>query len=128
MRFLKHLQNIYTCIPIDAKFYADFKNVYFCIPIMRIFRVMAIQRPKKARFGENGPFRHLNGHNLKSPHDRYIKVYIFEISIKFCVDWYAGIYILKMFQKSHLLAGGAGNRWPWEPCSPYQRPNMDMIR
>ena len=26
---------------------------------------------------------------------------IFEISIKFRIDWYAGIYILKMFQKFH---------------------------
>ena len=28
---------IYTCIPIDAEFYADFKNVYLCIPILQIF-------------------------------------------------------------------------------------------
>ena len=42
--------------PIDAEFCADFKNVYFCIPILRIFRVMVVKRPKKARFAEKGPF------------------------------------------------------------------------
>ena len=43
-------------LPIDAEFCADFKNVYFCIPILRIFRVMVIERPKKARFGGKGAF------------------------------------------------------------------------
>ena len=40
-------------LPIDAEFHADFQNVYFCIPILRIFRVMANPRPKKARFPWN---------------------------------------------------------------------------
>ena len=101
MKFLKHLQNIYTCIPIDAKFYADFKNVYFCKPIMRIFRVMAIQRPKRPVFPKMGLFRPLNGHNSKNLQDRYTKVYIFEISIKFHVDWDTGSLILKIFQNFH---------------------------
>ena len=101
MKFLKHLQNIYTCISIDAEFYADFKNAYFCILILLIFWVMASFRLKKARFGENGLFRPSDGNNSKNLQDRYTKVYIFEISIKFRIDRYAGIYILKMFQKFH---------------------------
>ena len=55
-KFLKYLQNIYTCIPIDAEFYADFKNAYFCIPILQIFWVMASFMSKKARFGKTGIF------------------------------------------------------------------------
>ena len=101
MKFLKHLQNVYTCPPFDAEFYADFKNVYICTPILQIFRVMVSFRPKKASFGENGHFRPLDCNNSKNLEDRYTKVYIFEISIKFRIDWYAGIYILKMFQKFH---------------------------
>ena len=128
MRFLKHLQNMYTCIPIDAKFYADFKNVYFCIPIMRIFRVMDIQRPKKPVFPKTGLFLPLNGHNSKNSHDRDTKVCIFEISIKFRIDWYAGIYILKMFQKFHNKQVVPVTGGPWESYSAYQRPNMDIIR
>ena len=31
-----------------------------------------------------------------------IKVYIFEISVKFCVDWYVGRYILKMLKKNYI--------------------------
>ena len=37
-------------------FNADFKNVRLSMPILKIFQVMAILRPKKACFGENGPF------------------------------------------------------------------------
>ena len=67
--------------------YADFKNAYFYILILLIFRVMASFRPKKARFGENGLFRLSDGNNSKNLQDRNTKVYIFEISAKFCVDW-----------------------------------------
>ena len=87
--------------PIDAEFCADFRNVYFCIPILRIFRVMVILRPKKAPFPQTGLFRPLNNHNSKNPQDRYTKVYIFEISAKFCVDWWVThghLSNLKFFQ------------------------------
>ena len=93
---MAHLQNLYTCIPIDAEFYADFKNAYFCILILLIFWVMASFRLKKAHFGENRLFRPSDGNNSKNLQDRYTKVYIFEISIKFRIEWWAGIYILKM--------------------------------
>ena len=37
------LLNTLCCIPIDAKFYADFKNVYFYTFILRISRVTAVR-------------------------------------------------------------------------------------
>ena len=49
---------------------------------------MASFRLKKASFGENGLFRPSDGNNSKNLQDRYTKVYIFEISAKFCVDWW----------------------------------------
>ena len=38
-------------------------------------------------FPKTGLFRPLNGHNSRQTQDRHTKVYIFEISVKFCVDW-----------------------------------------
>ena len=54
----------HTYIPIDAKFHADFKNVYFCMPILRLSRVMAILRPKKALFPKNPKKRAFFGLNM----------------------------------------------------------------
>ena len=89
---------------------------------------MAIQRPKRPVFPKTGLFWPKNDHNSENLQNRYANVYIFGISIKFRVDEYAGIGILKMFQKIHnkqvmQVAGG-----PWEAYSPYLRPNMGMIR
>ena len=57
------------------------------MPILQIFRVMAVQRLKKARFPKTSKKRAFFGHNSKNPQDRHKKLYIFEISVKFCVDW-----------------------------------------
>ena len=69
--------------------------------IFKTFRLMAFQSLKMARFGENGPkwavFR-LKGHKTKTTEDEHTKLYIFEISVKFCVDWYMIRYVLKMFK------------------------------
>ena len=65
------------------------------------FRVIAIQRRKMSVFPKSGHFRPKTGHNSKNAQNRYTEVCIFEINIKFRIDWYAGIYILKMFQKFH---------------------------
>ena len=56
---------------------------------------------RKSLFPKSGLFRPKTGHNSKNLQNRYTEVCIFEISIKFRIDWYAGIYILKMFQKFH---------------------------
>ena len=80
----------------------------------RFFELWPSKGRKRPVLGKTGLFWPKTYHNSKNLQDRYTNVYIFEISIKFRIDWYAGIYILKMFQKSsqHLwfsqLPGGDG--------------------
>ena len=44
-------------------------------------------------FDKTGHFQTLNGHKSKTTQDRHTKLYIFEISVKFCVDC-----LLEMFK------------------------------
>ena len=60
INFLRDLQNLLYCIPIDVECYVDFKNVYFYIPILRNFPVMAIRRPERPVCSKTGLFRPLN--------------------------------------------------------------------
>ena len=47
-----------------------------------------------------GLFQSSNGHNSRNTQDRPMKLYIFGISVKFCVDWYIIWSILIMFEIS----------------------------
>ena len=95
LTFSKH--DIY--IPIDAEFYADFKNVYFHIFILSISRVTAIFLAISTPFWPISQFfiHFITSHRCKSRNiqNKGIKVYIFEISIKFCVDWYIICHVLR---------------------------------
>ena len=55
---------------------------------------------------KTGLFQPWNGHNSKNPQDMHTKVYIFEISVKFCVDWYVAWLSLKKSKIWLILAGG----------------------
>ena len=63
---------------------------------------MAVQSLKMARFWplfpKPGHFQTLNGHKSKSFENKHTKLYIFEISVKFCVDWYINQCLLEMFK------------------------------
>ena len=67
----------------------------------RFFELWPSKGRKRPVLGKTGLFWPKTYHNSKNLQDRYTNVYIFEISIKFRIEWWAGIYILKMFQKSH---------------------------
>ena len=46
------------------------------------------KRPNLKILDKKDLFQSLNGHNSKTTEDRPKKLYIFGISVKFCVDWY----------------------------------------
>ena len=49
-------------------------------------------------FDKTSHFQTLNGHKLNTTQDKHTKLYIFEISVKFCVDWYINQCLLEMFK------------------------------
>ena len=62
----------------------------------RFFELWPSKSRKRPVLGKTGLFWPKTYHNSKNLQDRYTNVYIFEISIKFRIEWWAGIYILKM--------------------------------
>ena len=92
-----NLQNMSCCISIDAKFDADFKNVYFLILILRSLRFMSQKLPILHVFWHGSWNRQFFAYKSRTSQNMKKKVYIFEISIKFCVDWYATWHFLKNF-------------------------------
>ena len=48
--------------------------------------------------GKTGLFRPLEDHNSKNSKDKHTKLYIFEISVKFCVDWVPCLYTFEQLQ------------------------------
>ena len=80
------LQNMSCCIPIDAKFDADFKNVYFFLHILTSSQLISEKLPNLGPVPENMQNRQFFAHKSQTSPNKYKKVYIFEISIKFGVD------------------------------------------
>ena len=100
------LKNTSCCIPIDAKFDADFKNVYFYMFILSRSRVISQKPPFLSPVASNVQKRWFFVYNSWTTQDKRIKVYIFEISVKFRVDWYATWGVLKklnFFVSSRML-------------------------
>ena len=95
MKKIDVLQNMSCCIPIDAKFDADFKNVYFFLHILNSSRLISEKLPISGPVPENMQNRQFFAHKSQTSQNKYKKVYIFEISIKFRVDWYATWGVLK---------------------------------
>ena len=52
-----------------------------------------------------GPFQHSNGHNSKNIQDNPIKLYNFEISVKFPIDWSICLRLKKKLKFGLHLAG-----------------------
>ena len=89
------LENTSCCIPNDAKFDADFKNVYFDMFILSRSRVISQKPPFLSPVASNVQKQWFFVYNSWTTQDKRIKVYIYEISVKFCVDWYATLGVLK---------------------------------
>ena len=66
------------------------------------------KRPNLTILDKTDLFQSLNGHNSKSTEIRPKKLYIFGISVKFCVDWYTiwGIFIISIIAwiTAHLIS------------------------
>ena len=95
------LKNTSCCIPIDA----DFKNVYFHIFILSRSRVISQKPPFLSPVASNVQKRWFFVYNLWITQVKRIKVYIFEISVKFRVDWYATWRVFKKLNFSTLMVG-----------------------
>ena len=78
--------------------------VYLSCELFELWLLKAEKGPFFKIWGKTGLFRPLNDHNSKNSQDKHTKLYIFEISVKFCVDWYVGWYILKILKKYIQLA------------------------
>ena len=61
--------------------------------------------PKLGFREKRGPFQPSNGHKSKNIQDNPIKLYIFEISIKFRVDWCICLRLKKKLKFGLDLAG-----------------------
>ena len=99
-------QNVSHDTPIDAKFDADFKNVYFYTFILSFSRVINKKPPFLHIWRDGAQKRWFLAYNSWSTQDKHTKVYIFEISVKFRVDWYATWGVLKklnFFVSSRML-------------------------
>ena len=69
--------------------HADFKNVHFFMFILSRSRVISQKPPFLSPVASNVQKRWFFVYNSWTTQDKRIKVYIFEISVKFRVDWYA---------------------------------------
>ena len=54
--------------------------------------------PVFAKRVKTGHFQTLNDHKSKTTQNKHTKLYIFEISVKFCVDWYINLWHLGNFK------------------------------
>ena len=104
------LQNISCCISIDAKFDADFKNVYFFLLILTSFRFISEKLPILVPVQENMQKRQFFAYKSETSQNKKEKVYIFGISVKFCVDWYATWHTLKNIN-FFIFYRKNGNKW-----------------
>ena len=77
---------------MDAEFYADFKMyTYLYANISKISSELILVK-KIHRIAQYMQFCHQILNKSRNLQNIGIKVYIFEISIKFCVHWYNAIY------------------------------------
>ena len=65
---------------------ANFENVYFALLILTSLRFISKKLPILGPVPENMQNRQFFAHKSQSSQNKYKKVYIFEISIKFGVD------------------------------------------
>ena len=80
------LQSMSCCISIDAEFDADSENVYFFLLILTSFRFISEKLPILVPVQENMQKRQFFAYKSKTSQNKKKKVYIFGISVKFCVD------------------------------------------
>ena len=86
MKKIDVIQNMSCCIPIDAKFDADFKDVYFFLHILTNSRLISEKLPILGPVPENMQNRQFFAYKSETSQNKKEKVYIFGISVKFCVD------------------------------------------
>ena len=71
----------------------------------RFFELWPSKSRKRPVLGKTGLFWPKTYHNSKNLQDRYTNVYIFEISIKFRVDWCTCLRLKKKLKFGLYLAG-----------------------